>query len=112
MGSKGLTHSMTGSPAADSSQRRLQTPIRIFVDFTLLLRDAPMSPDTKASALNHLQDLANNYRSPEFFRQLDDFVSRLSQHRDLRPKLEPLVSALKTLQTQEPHLLVSERQVT
>jgi hypothetical protein len=34
----------------------LPTPIRLFVDFTLLLRNAPMTPGTGASAPNSLQD--------------------------------------------------------
>ena len=78
------------------------TPIRAFVAVTLLLRDAPMSSATRASALSHLEDLANHHRSPGFCRRLDDFMARFSQHGDVRAKLEPLVSALKALQSQEP----------
>jgi hypothetical protein len=102
MGAKGLTRCMPRLPATDCSQRRMQTPIRVFVDFTLLLRDAPMSADAKASALIHLQDLADNHRSPSFCRRLDDFVMRFSVDDEFRTRLMPLVSALKTLQTPRP----------
>ena len=79
----------------------MQTPIRLFVDFMLVLRDAAMSPEAKASALHHFQELANSHGSPAFCRHLDDFMARLSQHADLQTELEPLVSALKRLQAQE-----------
>ena len=102
MGAKGLTRCMPQSPATDGSPRPMQTPIRVFVDFTLLLRDAPMSADAKASALIHLQDLADNHRSPSFCRRLDDFLMRFSEGDELRTRLEPLVSALKTLQSPWP----------
>lgn len=60
-----------------------------------------MSPEAKASALNHFQELANSHGSPAFCRHLDDFMARFSQHADLQTELEPLVSALKRLQAQE-----------
>ena len=80
----------------------MQTPIRVFVAFTLVLRNAAMSAEAKANALHRLQELANRHGSPAFCRHLDDFMARLSQHRDLQTELEPLVSALKGLQTQAP----------
>jgi len=79
----------------------MQTPIRVFVAFTRVVRDAAMSAEAKASALHHLQGVANSHGSPAFCRNLDDFMAQLSQHRDLQTELEPLVSALKRLQTQE-----------
>jgi hypothetical protein len=81
---------------------RMQTPIRVFVAFTRVVRDAAMSSEAMESALHHLQELANSHGSPAFCRNLDDFMARLSQHCDLQTELEPLVSALKRLQKHEP----------
>ena len=80
----------------------MQTPIRAFVAFAHVLRDAAISPEAKASALHHLQELANCHGSPAFCRHLDDFMARFSQHGGLQTELEPLVAALKRLQAQEP----------
>ena len=80
----------------------MQTPIRLFVAFTLVLRDAAMSSEAKANALDHFQELANSHGSPTFCRHLDDFMARFSEHADLQTELEPLALALKTLQAQEP----------